>query len=55
MNGGQPQKVEITLGASSDTMSVVLDGLNEGDLVVLNPPTQFQGPGNGPRGGFGGQ
>ncbi len=51
---GQPKQVEITLGASSDTMSVVTGGnLNTGDLVILNPPAQF-GPG-GPviRGGGG--
>jgi HlyD family secretion protein len=54
---GQLQQVEITLGPSSDTMSVVLDGeLKEGDLVVLNPPVQFRGPGGGggPFGGGGG-
>jgi HlyD family secretion protein len=50
---GKPVKKEITLGASSDTMSVVLDGdVKEGDLVILNPPVEFA-PG-GPRGGFGG-
>ena len=50
---GEPVKKEIRLGASSDTMSVVLVGdVKEGDLVVLNPPVEF-GPG-GPRGGFGG-
>jgi len=43
---GQPQQVQVTLGASSDTMSVVTGGnLREGDLVILNPPTQFPGPG----------
>jgi HlyD family secretion protein len=49
-----PQKVEVTLGPSSDTMSVILDGdIKEGDLIILNPPAQFQ---NGPRNGgpFGG-
>jgi HlyD family secretion protein len=50
---GKPVKKEITLGVSSDTMSVVLDGdVKEGDLVILNPPVEFA-PG-GPRGGFGG-
>jgi len=44
---GAPQQVEITLGASSDTMSVVTGGnLKEGDLIILNPPAQF-GPGGG--------
>jgi len=51
---GQPQQVVVTLGASSDSMSVVLDGnLREGDLVILNPPAQF-GPGTGGGGPFGG-
>jgi len=49
------QQVEVTLGPSSDTMSVVLDGgLKEGDLIILNPPTQFgPGGGGGPMGGGG--
>jgi HlyD family secretion protein len=38
--------VEITLGSSSDTMSQVLRGdLKEGDLIVLNPPTEFESNG----------
>ena len=50
---GEPVKKEIRLGASSDTMSVVLVGdVKEGDLVILNPPVEF-GPGR-PGGGFGG-
>jgi HlyD family secretion protein len=49
------QQVEVTLGSSSDTMSVVLGGvLKEGDLIILNPPTQFgPGGGGGPMGGGG--
>jgi HlyD family secretion protein len=48
---GAPQQVEIALGASSDTMSVVTGGnLKEGDLIILNPPAQF-GPGGGAGGG----
>jgi HlyD family secretion protein len=44
---GTTQPVEITLGASSDTDSQVLAGeLKEGDLIVLNPPLEFEG--NGP-------
>jgi HlyD family secretion protein len=40
-----PQQVKVTLGASSDTQSVVADGdLKEGDLVILNPPSQTGGP-----------
>lgn len=52
---GQPVKTEIRLGSSSDTMSVVSGGdIKEGDVIILNPPTEFQGPGGGPGGGFGG-
>jgi HlyD family secretion protein len=52
LKNGQPQPVQVALGASSDTMSVVEDGdLQEGDLIVLNPPTQLQG---GPQFGGGG-
>ena len=41
---GMPEKVEIRLGASSDTMSVVVGGdLQEGDQIILNPPAEFQG------------
>lgn len=50
LKNGAPQKVEVTLGPSSDAMSVVLDGnLKQGDLIILNPPAQFQngGPGGG--------
>ena len=49
------KQVEVTLGPSSDTMSAVLDGgLKEGDLIILNPPTQFgPGGGGGPMGGGG--
>jgi HlyD family secretion protein len=47
----QPAKKEISLGSSSDTMSVVAGGdLVEGDVIILNPPADF-GPGR-PGGGF---
>ena len=47
----QPVKTEISLGPSSDTMSVLTSGdVNEGDVVILNPPVEF-GPGGGPGGG----
>ena len=50
----QPVQKDITLGSSSDTVSVIAGGdVKEGDVIVLNPPADF-GPGNGPRGGFGG-
>jgi len=46
---GTPDKVEIRLGASSDTMSVVVGGdLQEGDEIILNPPVEFQGGGGPP-------
>src|SRR5215216_236240 len=52
---GQSVKKEVRLGSSSDTQSVVAVGdVNEGDVVILNPPAAEFGPGNGPRGGFGG-
>ena len=44
--------VPVTLGASSDEFSEVLDGgINPGDLVVINPPSssvfEEMGPGSG--------
>src|SRR5512138_1967167 len=52
LKNGQPNPVNVTLGASSDTQSVVTGGqLKEGDLIVLNPPATFQ---TGPRFGGGG-
>lgn len=40
-----PVPVKITLGASSDTTSVLVDGdLKEGDLIILNPPSANGGP-----------
>jgi len=45
--GGMPEPVEIELGASSEESSQVVGGaLQEGDLIVLNPPTAFEQ--NGP-------
>ena len=39
LENGQPVKKEITLGSSSDTMSVVAGGdVKEGDVIILNPP-----------------
>jgi len=49
LHNGAPVKIEITLGATSDTMSEVIDGeLAEGDEVILNPPLEFNT--NGPPG-----
>lgn len=54
LRDGVPTKVEVRLGSSSDTMSVLAGGdVNVGDLIILNPPVEFQGgPGGG--GPFGG-
>lgn len=43
---GKPEKVEILLGPSSDTMSVVIGGdLKEGDQIILNPSADLTGSG----------
>jgi HlyD family secretion protein len=43
---GMPEKVEIRLGASSDTMSEVIGGdLQEGDQIILNPTADLTGSG----------
>jgi len=48
-NSVMPDAVPITLGASSETMSEVLDGdLKVGDLIVLNPPVYFDMNDSGP-------
>src|SRR5688572_14404020 len=45
LRDNQPLPITITLGASSDTMSVLASGdINEGDLIILNPPSQLNGP-----------
>jgi HlyD family secretion protein len=49
LENGQPVKKEISLGSSSDTLSVVAGGeIKEGDVIILNPPAEF-GPGPGGR------
>ena len=54
LENGQAVKKSIRLGPSSDTMSVLASGdVLEGDSVILNPPTEFFGPGGGPGGPFG--
>ncbi len=51
LQDGEPRPVPITLGASSETVSQVLDGdLKEGDPVILNPPSQFEQDGGPPFG-----
>lgn len=48
LENGQAVIKEIRLGSSSDTMSIVAGGdVQEGDIVILNPPVEF-GPGGGP-------
>lgn len=43
---GKPEKVEILLGSSSDTTSVVIGGdLKEGDQIILNPSADLTGSG----------
>jgi HlyD family secretion protein len=49
LRDGKPVQVEIRLGASSDTMSVIVSGdLKIGDLVVLNPPIELTHPSGNP-------
>ena len=44
----EPRMVEIEIGATSDTNSEIISGdVLENDLVVLNPPIEFQ-PGRPP-------
>ncbi len=53
LENGQPVEKQLTLGSSSDTLSVVMNGdVKEGDAIILNPPADFT-PG-GPRRRFGG-
>ncbi|MBV6451069.1 MAG: Macrolide export protein MacA [Anaerolineales bacterium] len=53
LKNGLPVKTEISLGASGDTVSVIAGGdVQVGDVIILNPPVEFSGPGGGP-GGFG--
>ncbi|MFN8412706.1 MAG: efflux RND transporter periplasmic adaptor subunit [Anaerolineales bacterium] len=41
----QPKQVKISLGSSSDTTSVLVDGdIKVGDQVILNPPSANGGP-----------
>jgi HlyD family secretion protein len=43
LRDGLPVQVEIRLGSSSDTMSVLAGGeVKEGDPIILNPPAVFQ-------------
>jgi HlyD family secretion protein len=54
LQNGQPVAVEVRLGATSDTNSEVVGGdLKEGDLIILNPPSNAFGSGGGPGNGGG--
>jgi HlyD family secretion protein len=54
LKNGQPVAVEVRLGATSDTNSEVVGGdLKEGDLIILNPPSNAFGSGGGPGNGGG--
>jgi HlyD family secretion protein len=56
LKNGELEPVGVTLGASSDLYSEVIDGeLNAGDTIVLNPPSLLLqgGPMGGPPGGRG--
>ncbi|MFN3491311.1 MAG: efflux RND transporter periplasmic adaptor subunit, partial [Anaerolineales bacterium] len=45
LRDNQALPVTVTLGASSDNFSVLVSGdIIEGDLIILNPPSQFGGP-----------
>lgn len=49
LRNGQPERVEIVLGATSDLFSEVARGeLREGDVVILNPPLELTQSGNEP-------
>lgn len=49
LEGGVLQEKAIEIGASSDTSIEIVSGdLKEGDLVVLNPPFEFNMTGGGP-------
>jgi HlyD family secretion protein len=51
LKNGAPQMTPIELGLTSDVTSQVLSGdVKEGDLLVLNPPVQFQQQGGPPPG-----
>ena len=54
LENGQARRVKVNLGASSDTQTVVTGGeLKEGELLILNPPAQFEGGGGPFRAGGG--
>lgn len=51
MNNGSLEQVEIRLGASAETMSVLVsDNVPEGSTIILNPPSVFEMGGGPPPG-----
>jgi HlyD family secretion protein len=50
LRDGLPVQVEVRLGSSSDTMSVLVGGgeIKIGDLIILNPPAMFNTSGGPP-------
>jgi HlyD family secretion protein len=42
-----PMATNVTIGAISDLYSEVTAGLQEGDVIVLNPPSELLSPGSG--------
>jgi HlyD family secretion protein len=55
LRDGAATKVEVRLGSSSETVSVLASGeINVGDVIILNPPAEFQGGPGGGGGPFGG-
>lgn len=49
LRDGLPVQVEIRLGSSSDTMSVLAGGeVQVGELIILNPPATFEANGGPP-------
>jgi HlyD family secretion protein len=59
LQNGQQVQVPVQTGLSNDTMTEIVSGLNEGDVVVVNTPTTTQPRAGGPGlgipgvGGFG--
>ncbi len=54
LRNGKPEKVNVTIGVSSDTYSEIIDsGLKLGDLIIVNPPQNFFSPQGGPPGAGG--
>ena len=55
LRNGKSEMVNVTLGLSSDTYSeLVSNSLEEGDQIILNPPSTFNFAGGPPRGGMSG-